>query len=188
MSYSKMLGISLFGALERTHCWKSVDVVVVKHYDLLGKIRELYVTSGFSSGTHNSCRLICLRFNPVKMSKWKRHFLFYILLVELVTKGVFKLLWILVFSRLKLKIAQLKKIFFFFFLNGSDFVASHMFLSATAWDLGRSLFEKKRLSNKIVWWSNFLTLFLLAGNKVLICFFGCWLKRHFGFLCKKTFF
>ena len=26
------------------------------------------------------------------MSKWKRHFLFYILLVELVTKGVFKLL------------------------------------------------------------------------------------------------
>jgi len=44
-----------------------VDVVVVKHYDL-GKIRELYVTSGFSSGTHNSCRLICLRFNPVKMS------------------------------------------------------------------------------------------------------------------------
>jgi hypothetical protein len=65
----KCLGISLFGALERTHCWKSVDVVVVKHYDLLGKIRELYVTSGFSSGTHNSCRLICLRFNPVKMSK-----------------------------------------------------------------------------------------------------------------------
>jgi len=104
-----------------------VDVVVVKHYDLLGKIRELYVTSGFSSGTHNSCRLICLRFNPVKMSKWKRHFLFYILLVELVTKGVFKLLWILVFGRLKLKIAQFKKE-----LNGSDFVASHMFLSATA--------------------------------------------------------
>jgi hypothetical protein len=31
-------------------------------------------------------------------------------LVELVTKGVFKLLWILVFGRLKLKIAQLKKI------------------------------------------------------------------------------
>jgi len=107
---SGVLGISLFGALERTHCWKSVDVVVVKHYDLLGKIRELYVTSGFSSGTHNSCRLICLRFNPVKMSKWKRHFLFYILLVELVTKGVFKLLWILVFGRLKLKIARLKKI------------------------------------------------------------------------------
>ena len=49
-----------------------MDVVVVKHYDLLGKIRELYVTSGFSSGTHNSCRLICLRFNPLKMSKvWK---------------------------------------------------------------------------------------------------------------------
>ena len=104
-----------------------MDVVVVKHYDLLGKIRELYVTSGFSSETHNSCRLICLRFNPVKMSKWKRHFLFYILLVELVTKGVFKLLWILVFGRLKLKIAQLKESF-----NGSDFVASHMFLSATA--------------------------------------------------------
>jgi len=68
VSYSKMLGISVFGALERTHCWKSVDVVVVKHYDL-GKIREFYVTSGFSSGTHNSCKLICLRFNPVKMSK-----------------------------------------------------------------------------------------------------------------------
>jgi len=76
---------------------------------LLGKIRELYVTSGFSSGTHNSCRLICLRFNPVKMSKWKRHFLFYILLVELVTKGVFKLLWMVVFGRLKLEIAQFKK-------------------------------------------------------------------------------
>ena len=70
---SGVLGIIL-GALERTHCWKSVDVVVVKHYDLLGKIRELYVTSGFSSETHNSCRLICLRFNPVKMSKWRRHF------------------------------------------------------------------------------------------------------------------
>ena len=70
-----------------------MDVVVVKHYDLLGKIRELYVTSGFSSGTHNSCRLICLRFNPVKMSKWRRHFLFYNVLVELlVTIGVFKLL------------------------------------------------------------------------------------------------
>ena len=54
---------------------------------------SFYVTSGFSSETHNSCRLICLRFNPVKMSKWKRHFLFYILLVELVTKGVFKLLF-----------------------------------------------------------------------------------------------
>jgi len=147
MSYSSRSvgGIILSGALERTHCWKSVDVVVVKHYDLLGKIRELYVTSGFSSGTHNSCRLICLRFNPVKMSKWKRHFLFYILLVELVTKGVFKLLWMVVFGRLKLKIAQFKKE-----LNGSDFVASHMFLSATAWDLGRSLFEKKRLLNKIV--------------------------------------
>ena len=104
-----------------------MDVVVVKHYDLLGKIRELYVTSGFSSGTHNSCRLICLRFNPVKMSEWRRHFLFYILLVELVTKGVFKLPWILVFGRLKLKIAQLKGNF-----NGSGFVASHMFLSATA--------------------------------------------------------
>ena len=51
-----------------------MDVVVVKHYDLLGKIRELYVTSGFSSGTHNSCRLICLRFNPVKMSGFERTF------------------------------------------------------------------------------------------------------------------
>ena len=51
-----------------------MDVVVVKHYDLLGKIRELYVTSGFSSGTHNSCRLICLRFNPVKMSKMEKTF------------------------------------------------------------------------------------------------------------------
>jgi len=61
-----------------------VDVVVVKHYDL-GKIRELYVTSGFSSGTHNSCGLICLRFNPVKMSEWKRHFLFYYVLVEFVS-------------------------------------------------------------------------------------------------------
>ena len=49
------------------------------------------------------------------------------MLVELVTIGVFKLLWILVFGRLKLKIAQLKESF-----NGSDFVASHMFLSATA--------------------------------------------------------
>ena len=147
-----------------------------------GKFVSFYVTSGFSSETHNSCRLICLRFNPVKMSKWKRHFLFYILLVELVTKGVFKLLWILVFGRLKLKIAQLKKNF-----NGSDFVASHMFLSATAWDLGRSLFEKKRLSNKIVWWSNFVTLFLLAGNKVLTCFFGCLLKRHFGFSLQENF-
>ena len=37
---SGVLGIILSGALERTHCWKSVDVVVVKHYDLLGKIRE----------------------------------------------------------------------------------------------------------------------------------------------------
>ncbi len=62
-----------------------MDVVVVKHYDLLGKIRELYVTSGFSSGTHNSCRLICLRFNPVKMSKWRGHFLFYNVLVEFVS-------------------------------------------------------------------------------------------------------
>ena len=53
---SGVLGIILSGALERTHCWKSVDVVIVKHYDLLGKIRELYVTSGFSSETHNSCR------------------------------------------------------------------------------------------------------------------------------------
>ena len=51
-----------------------MDVVVVKHYDLLGKIRELYVTSGFSSGTHNSCRLICLRFNPVKMSECRETF------------------------------------------------------------------------------------------------------------------
>ena len=99
-----------------------------------GKFVSFYVTSGFSSETHNSCRLICLRFNPVKMSKWKRHFLFYILLVELVTKGVFKLLWILVFGRLKLKIAQLNE------FNGSDFIASHMFLSATAWDLRRSFF------------------------------------------------
>jgi hypothetical protein len=48
-------------------------------------------------------------------------------LVELVTKGVFKLLWMVVFGRLKLEIAQFKKE-----LNGSDFVASHMFLSATA--------------------------------------------------------
>ena len=151
------LGISLFGALERTHCWKSVDVVVVKHYDLLGKIRELYVTSGFSSGTHNSCRLICLRFNPMKMSEWRRHFLFYILLVEFISN--YRCFWVtlekkkLVFGRLKLKIAQLNE------FNGSEFVASHMFLSATAWDLRRSLFEKKRLSKKIVWWSNFLTLF-----------------------------
>ena len=111
------------------------------------------------------------------MSKMEKTFSFYILLVELVTKGVFKLLWILVFGRLKLKIAQLKKNF-----NGSDFVASHMFLSATAWDLGRSLFEKKRLSKKIVWWNDFLALFKLAENKVLICFFGCCLKRHFDFL------
>ena len=36
------------------------------------------------------------------------------------------IIWILVFGRLKLKIARLKKI------NGSEFVASHMFLSATA--------------------------------------------------------
>ena len=104
-----------------------------------GKFVSFYVTSGFSSETHNSCRLICLRFNPVKMSKWKRHFLFYIVLVELVTKGVFKLLWILVFGRLKLKIAQLKGNF-----NGSDVVASHMFLSATAWDLWRSLFWEEK--------------------------------------------
>ena len=62
-----------------------MDVVVVKHYDLLGKIRELYVTSGFSSGTHNSCRLICLRFNPMKMSEWRRHFLFYNVLVEFIS-------------------------------------------------------------------------------------------------------
>ena len=51
-----------------------MDVVVVKYYDLLGKIRELYVTSGFSSGTHNSCRLICLRFNPLKMSNVEKTF------------------------------------------------------------------------------------------------------------------
>ena len=88
---------------------------------------SFYVTSGFSSGTHNSCRLICLRFNPVKMSKMEKTFPILHVSVELVTKGVFKLLWILVFGRLKLKIAQLKKNF-----NGSDFVASHMFLSATA--------------------------------------------------------
>ncbi len=37
---SECLGISLFGALERTHCWKSVDVVVCQTLWLLGKIRE----------------------------------------------------------------------------------------------------------------------------------------------------
>jgi len=88
---------------------------------------SFYVTSGFSSGTHNSCRLICLRFNPVKMSKWKRHFLFYILLVELVTKGVFKLLWIFGVWPAQIEDYPVKENF-----NGSDFVASHMFLSATA--------------------------------------------------------
>ncbi len=46
--------------------------------------------------------------------------------ILLVTIGVFKLRWILVFGRLKLKIAQLNE------FNGSDFVASHMFVSATA--------------------------------------------------------
>jgi len=49
-------------------------------------------------------------------------------LVELVTKGVFKLLWILVFWPAQIKDCPVKdKIF-----NGSDFVASHMFLSAIA--------------------------------------------------------
>ena len=67
------------------------------------------------------------------------------MLVELVTKGVFKLLWILVFGRLKLKIAQLKK-----FFNGSDFVASHMFFKCNRLRLRAESFEKKRLSNKIV--------------------------------------
>ena len=100
---------------------------------------SFYVTSGFSSGTHNSCRLICLRFNPVKMSKWKRHFLFYILLVELVTKGVFKLLWMLVFGRLKLKIAQLKKNF-----NGSDFVVSHMFFKCNRLRLKAESFREEK--------------------------------------------
>ena len=61
-----------------------MDVVVVKHYDL-GKIRELYVTSGFSSGTHNSCRLICLRFNPVKMSRVEKTFSILLCLVEFVS-------------------------------------------------------------------------------------------------------
>ena len=62
-----------------------MDVVVVKHYDLLGKIRELYVTSGFSSGTHNSCRLICLRFNPVKMSKVSGDIFYSTMYVEFVS-------------------------------------------------------------------------------------------------------
>jgi len=39
-----------------------------------GKFVSFYVTSGFSSGTHNSCRLICLRFNPVKMSRVSKTF------------------------------------------------------------------------------------------------------------------
>ena len=83
-----------------------MDVVVVKHYDS-GKIRELYVTSGFSSGTHNSCRLICLRFNPVKMSKWRRHFLFYYVLVEFVSNyRWFEVTLDVGIGRLKLKIAQ----------------------------------------------------------------------------------
>jgi hypothetical protein len=133
------VGISLFGALERTHCWKSVDVVVVKHYDLLGKIRELYVTSGFSSGTHNSCRLICLRFNPVKMSKWRRHFLFYILLVELVTKGVFKLLWIVVFWPAQIEDCPVKRNF-----NGSEFCCVAHVFKCNRLRLKAESFEKKK--------------------------------------------
>ena len=157
-----MLGISVFGALERTHCWKSVDVVVVKHYDL-GKIRELYVTSGFSSGTHNSCRLICLRFNPVKMSRVEKTFSILLCLVEFVSncRCFFKLLLDFGFWPAQIQDCPVKREF-----NGSRFVASHMLLSATAWDLGRSLFEKKRLSNKIVWWSNFLTLFFFSWQKI----------------------
>lgn len=105
-----------------------MDVVVVKHYDLLGKIRELYVTSGFSSGTHNSCRLICLRFNPVKMSECRETFsiLQCVGRILLVTIGVFELLgfW---YWPAQIEDCPVKRNF-----NGSEFVASHMFLSATA--------------------------------------------------------
>ncbi len=62
-----------------------MDVVVVKHYDLLGKIRELCMTSGFSSGAHNSCRLICLRFNPENVKSGEDIFIFYNVLVEFVS-------------------------------------------------------------------------------------------------------
>ena len=68
------------------------------------------------------------------------------MLVELVTKGVFKLLWIFVFGRLKLKIAQLKKNFF----NGSDFVASHMFFKCNRLRLRAESFrEEKDLRRKL---------------------------------------
>ena len=90
---------------------------------------SFYVTSGFSSGTHNSCRLICLRFNPVKMSKMEKTFsiLQYVGRILLVTIGVFKLLLDFGFWPAQIEDCPVKEI-----LTGRVFVASHMFLSATA--------------------------------------------------------
>ncbi len=87
----------------------------------------------------------------------------------------------MVFGRLKLKIAQLND------FNGSEFVASHMFLSATAWDLRRSLFSKRKgLLRKLFDGVIFLLYFSWQKINLFICFFGCCLNRHFGFLFRKT--
>jgi len=64
----------------------------------------------------------------VKMSSWRRHFIFYNVLVEFVSNyRCFKLLLDFGFWPAQIEDCPVKENF-----NGSEFVASHMFLSATA--------------------------------------------------------
>ncbi len=72
--------------------------------------------------------MICLRFNPEKCQIGEDIFIFYNVLVEFVSNyGCFKVTLNFGFWPAQIEDCPVK-----INLNGSEFVASHMFLSATA--------------------------------------------------------
>ncbi len=72
-------------------------------------------------------------------------------------------------------------------LTGRNFIASHMFLSATAETYGGVFSRRKGFRIKLFDGIFLVLYFSWQKIKFCVCFFGCCLKVHIGFFSRKFF-